>query len=61
LERLGFMSRSAILMFALATLAGCYNPRFPSDSSAAPQDNQQSDARDRRDSAAGSGASSQRP
>jgi hypothetical protein len=57
LQQLGFMSRSAILTCARATLAGCYNPRFPSDSSAAPQNTQQSDARDRRDSAAGSGAS----
>lgn len=48
----------------VGALAGCYNPRFPSESPTAtpPPENQQDSSqnhvvRDRRDSAAGSGSS----
>jgi hypothetical protein len=56
------MGRTLVILTALAALAGCYNPRFPSESpSAASQESQQrqqQDAvRDRRDSAVGSGSS----
>jgi hypothetical protein len=53
------MGRALTILAALAALAGCYNPRFPSESpSAASQDAQQDNiVRDRRDGAAGSGAS----
>jgi predicted small lipoprotein YifL len=52
---------------ALVSLAGCYTPRFPSESpSAASQESahrdtqQQNATRDRRDSAVGSGSSAPR-
>lgn len=48
------------LAAALAFLAGCYNPRYPSDSPGTerPVDSQQNVSnRDRRDSGAGSGGS----
>lgn len=56
------MARTLIYLAALAALAGCYNPRFPSESpSAASQESQQRPqqeaVRDRRDSAVGSGSS----
>jgi hypothetical protein len=58
--RLASALAGAILVGALT---GCYNPRFPSESPvASPPENQQDSSqnpvvRDRRDSAAGSGAS----
>jgi hypothetical protein len=65
LQRLGNMGRTLVLLTALAALAGCYNPRFPSESPTAnpPPENQQDSqqnhvVRDRRDSAAGNGSSS---
>ena len=53
------MGKALTLAAALAALAGCYNPRFPSeDATASPQDPPpDSIVRERRDSAAGSGAS----
>ena len=54
------MGKALTILAALAALAGCYNPRFPSeDPTAAQQDPPQDNiVRDRRDSAAGSGSSS---
>jgi hypothetical protein len=59
--RLASLATGALLM---AALAGCYNPRFPSESPTAspPPENQQDSSRnhvvrDRRDGAAGSGSS----
>jgi hypothetical protein len=59
LQRLGFMGKALTILAALAALAGCYNPRFPSeDATAAPHDPPPDNiVRDRRDSAAGSGSS----
>jgi hypothetical protein len=63
LHQLGTIGRTLLCLTALAALAGCYNPRFPSESpSAASQESQQrrqqEAVRDRRDSAVGSGSSS---
>jgi len=64
------MPRTLISLMALAALAGCYTPRFPSESPSAAsqesahrdtqQQNQQDAVRDRRDSAVGSGSSAPR-
>lgn len=56
------MARTLATLALLAGLAGCYNPRFPSDApSAATQDNPPPEnvVRDRRNEAAGSGSSRQ--
>jgi hypothetical protein len=59
------MGRTLGMLAVLAALAGCYNPRFLSESPTAspPPENEQDSqqdpvVRDRRDSAAGNGASS---
>jgi hypothetical protein len=53
------MGKALTILAALAALAGCYNPRFPSEDSTASQQDPSQDniVRDRRDSAAGSGSS----
>jgi hypothetical protein len=55
------MGRTLAILALLACLGGCYNPRFPSEApSAATQDEPPPGnvVRDRRNEAAGSGASS---
>ena len=55
--------RLIIALFALATLAGCYNTRYPSETPGAepaPREtgnSQETSVRDRRDAAAASGSS----
>jgi hypothetical protein len=59
------MGRFLVIVAAVSALAGCYNPRYPSERPAAePQgpemgtyDWQGTNARERRDGAAGSGSS----
>jgi len=59
------MGRSLIMLAAISALAGCYNPRYPSEVPGAESvphetgNSQQTSARARRDSAAGSGSSMQ--
>ena len=58
MQQLGLMGKALTILAALAALAGCYNPRFPSEDDTAAQDPPpDSIVRDRRDSAAGSGSS----
>jgi hypothetical protein len=56
------MARTLIFAIAVAALGGCYNPRYPDKGTDAETPYRSSDAqdkaaRDRRDSAAGSGSS----
>lgn len=56
------MGRFLVIFAAVSALAGCYNPRYPSEipgERAVPQEtgnSQETSVRDRRDSASGSGS-----
>ena len=60
------MGRFLVIFTVVSALAGCYNPRYPSETPGAESypretgNSQETSVRDRRDTAAGSGASVKR-